>query len=185
MPASTKRVPGKGVTVTDKPAPPPIVVPDFAKVDVGNVLARLLAAPDEYAKQAYDEARKSFYKNVLEGFPDVGKGIAAHEAPMFAAELQRVADAAGVKKEDLDRKVEERRKVLIEKKVATEATLSHAHEDAKKAVKESGKGFLEELASVRVRIDDEGERRAAAVRGGGVRGVGHGGWCVGGDAVCS
>jgi hypothetical protein len=165
-PASTKRALGKGVTVKHENAPPPLVVPEFAKVDVGDVLARLLAEPDEYAKKAFDQARKSYHSGVLDEVPNhVGEGLAKQEAPAFAAELQRVADAAGVKKEDLDKKVDDRRKFLIEKKGQNEQSLSKAHEQAKTDIQSSGKGFLDTIATVRARIDDEGERRAAAAKG--------------------
>ncbi|NNC18091.1 hypothetical protein HJC22_20470 [Corallococcus exiguus] len=156
--------PAKGITVLEQAAPAPINVPDFARVDIGDVLARLLVAPDKYADASVQKAREAYVPGGL----DASWGIAliAAERPIFAAELQRVADAAQIKKEDLDAKVEARRKHLVDSHAATTGTLSKAHEDAKKSLEEGGKSFADSLSRMRASLDAQSEAKAAAIKGG-------------------
>ncbi|RKH35814.1 hypothetical protein D7Y13_06780 [Corallococcus praedator] len=156
--------PAKGVTVIEEAAPAPINVPDFARVDIGDVLARLLAAPDRYADASVQKAREAYVPGGLD--TSWGVGLIAAERPLFAAELQRIADAAQIKKEDLDAKVEARRKTLVDSHEATTATLSKAHEEAKQSLEESGKTFNDSLARVRASLDAQAEAKAAAIKGG-------------------
>ncbi|NOK15714.1 hypothetical protein [Corallococcus carmarthensis] len=156
--------PAKGITVLEQAAPAPINVPDFARVDTGDVLARLLAAPDKYADASVQKAREAYVPGGLDA--SWGVALIAAERPLFAAELQRVADAAQLKKEDLDAKVEARRKQLVDSHTATTGTLSKAHEDAKKSLEESGKTFADSLSRMRASLDAQSEAKAAAIKGG-------------------
>ncbi|WP_147451515.1 hypothetical protein, partial [Corallococcus llansteffanensis] len=156
--------PAKGITVLEEAAPAPINVPDFARVDIGDVLARLLAAPDRYADASVQKAREAYVPGGLD--TSWGVALIAAERPIFAAELQRVADAAQIKKEDLDAKVEARRKHLVDSHAATTETLSKAHEEAKTSLVESGKTFGDALSRVRASLDAQAEARAAAIQGG-------------------
>ncbi|WP_158625156.1 annexin [Corallococcus terminator] len=156
--------PAKGVTVIEEAAPAPINVPDFARVDIGDVLARLLAAPDRYADASVQKAREAYVAGGLD--TSWGVGLIAEERPLFAAELQRIADAAQLKKEDLDAKVEARRKTLVDSHAATTDTLSKAHEEAKQSLEESGKTFNDALSRVRASLDAQAEAKAAAIKGG-------------------
>ncbi|RYZ43625.1 MAG: hypothetical protein EOO71_02685 [Myxococcaceae bacterium] len=156
--------PAKGITVLEEAAPAPINVPDFARVDIGDVLARLLAAPERYADASVQKAREAYVPDGLDA--SWGVGLIAAERPLFAAELQRIADAAEIKKEDLDAKVEARRKILVDSHAATTDTLSKAHEEAKQSLVESGKGFNDSLARVRASLDAQAEAKAAAIKGG-------------------
>ncbi|RKH12574.1 hypothetical protein D7V97_08015 [Corallococcus sp. CA053C] len=156
--------PAKGITVLEEAAPAPINVPDFARVDIGDVLARLLAAPDTYADASVKKAREAYVPGGLDA--SWGVALLAAERPIFAAELQRVADAAKIKKEDLDAKVEARRKQLVDSHQATTETLSKAHEEAKTSIVESGKTFGDALSRVRASLDAQAEARAAAIQGG-------------------
>ncbi|MBE4748856.1 hypothetical protein G4177_11860 [Corallococcus sp. ZKHCc1 1396] len=156
--------PAKGVTVLEEAPPAPINVPDFARVDIGDVLARLLAAPDRYADASVQKAREAYVPGGLDA--SWGVGLIAAERPLFAAELQRIADAAAIKKEDLDAKVEARRKTLVDTHAATTATLSKAHEEAKQSLADSGKSFNDSLSRVRASLDAQAEAKAAAIKGG-------------------
>lgn len=156
--------PAKGITVLEEAAPAPINVPDFARVDIGDVLARLLAAPERYADASVQKAREAYVPGGLD--TSWGVALIAAERPIFAAELQRVADAAQIKKEDLDAKVEARRKHLVDSHAATTETLSKAHEEAKTSLVESGKTFGDALSRVRASLDAQAEARAAAIQGG-------------------
>ncbi|MFP2896791.1 hypothetical protein [Corallococcus sp. 4LFB] len=156
--------PAKGLTVLEQAAPAPINVPDFARVDIGDVLARLLAAPDKYADASVQKAREAYVPGGLDA--SWGTALVTAERPIFAAELQRVADAAQLKKEDLDAKVEARRKELVDSHAATTDTLSKAHEDAKTSLTESGKTFADSLSRLRASIDAQSEAKAAAIKGG-------------------
>ncbi|RKH65327.1 hypothetical protein D7W81_17115 [Corallococcus aberystwythensis] len=156
--------PAKGITVLEQAAPAPINVPDFARVDIGDVLARLLAAPDKYADASVQKAREAYVPGGLDA--SWGTALIAAERPIFAAELQRVAEAAQIKKEDLDAKVEARRKQLVDSHAATTGTLSQTHEDAKKSLEESGKSFADSLSRMRASLDAQSEAKAAAIKGG-------------------
>ncbi|RKH51796.1 hypothetical protein D7Y23_09050 [Corallococcus sp. AB050B] len=156
--------PAKGITVLEQAAPAPINVPDFARVDIGDVLARLLAAPDKYADTSIQKAREAYVPGGLDA--SWGVALVAAERPIFAAELQRVAEAAQIKKEDLDAKVEARRKQLVDSHAATTGSLSKAHEEAKKSLEEGGKSFADSLARMRASIDAQSEAKAAAIKGG-------------------
>ncbi|WP_375758534.1 hypothetical protein [Corallococcus exercitus] len=156
--------PAKGLTVLEQGAPAPINVPDFARVDIGDVLARLLAAPDKYADASVQKAREAYVPGGLDA--SWGTALVTAERTIFAAELQRVADAAQLKKEDLDAKVEARRKQLVDSHTATTETLSKAHEDAKTSLEQSGKGFADSLSRMRASLDAQSEAKAAAIKGG-------------------
>ncbi|AFE05142.1 hypothetical protein COCOR_03294 [Corallococcus coralloides DSM 2259] len=156
--------PAKGITVVEQAAPAPINVPDFARVDIGDVLARLLAAPDKYADASVQKAREAYVPGGLDA--SWGTALIAAERPIFAAELQRVADAAQIKKEDLDAKVEARRKQLVDSHAATTGSLSKAHEEAKKSLEEGGKSFADSLSRMRASLDAQSEAKAAAIKGG-------------------
>ncbi|WP_147447198.1 hypothetical protein [Corallococcus sp. CA054B] len=156
--------PAKGITVLEQAAPAPINVPDFARVDIGDVLARLLAAPDKYADASVQKAREAYVPGGLDA--SWGTALIAAERPIFAAELQRVADAAQIQKKDLDAKVEARRKQLVDSHAATTGSLSKAHEEAKKSLEEGGKSFADSLSRMRASIDAQSEAKAAAIKGG-------------------
>ncbi|RKH87951.1 hypothetical protein D7Y21_16885 [Corallococcus sp. AB045] len=156
--------PAKGITVLEQAAPAPINVPDFARVDIGDVLARLLAAPDKYADASVQKAREAYVPGGLDA--SWGVPLIAAERPIFAAELQRVADAAQIKKADLDAKVEARRKQLVDSHAATTGSLSKAHEEAKKSLEEGGKSFADALSRMRASLDAQSEAKAAAIKGG-------------------
>ncbi|RKG76187.1 hypothetical protein D7W79_18390 [Corallococcus exercitus] len=156
--------PAKGITVLEQAAPAPINVPDFARVDIGDVLARLLAAPDKYADASVQKAHEAYVPGGLDA--SWGTALITAERPLFAAELQRVAEAAQIKKEDLDAKVEARRKQLVDSHTATTQTLSKAHEDAKTRLEESGKTFADSLSRMRASLDAQSEAKAAAIKGG-------------------
>ncbi|MBZ4334585.1 hypothetical protein [Corallococcus sp. AS-1-12] len=156
--------PAKGITVIEQAAPAPIQVPDFARVDIGDVLARLLAAPDKYADASVQKAREAYVPGGLDA--SWGIALVTAERPLFAAELQRVADAAQIKKQDLDAKVEARRKQLVDSHAATTGSLSKAHEEAKQSLEESGKSFADSLSRMRASLDAQSEAKAAAIKGG-------------------
>ncbi|MCY1042083.1 hypothetical protein OV208_12220 [Corallococcus sp. bb12-1] len=161
---ATPKEPAKGVTIIEEAAPAPINVPDFARVDIGDVLARLLAAPDRYSEASVQKAREAYVPGGLD--TSWGVSLIAKERPLFAAELQRIADAAQLKKEDLDAKVEARRKTLVDSHAATTDTLSKAHEEAKQSLEDSGKTFNDALSRVRASLDAQAEAKAAAIKGG-------------------
>ncbi|KAB2910722.1 MAG: hypothetical protein F9K40_02045, partial [Kofleriaceae bacterium] len=123
---------GKGITLAEGDTAPlkPPTVPDFAKVDVGDVVARALAAGKRAnAVQVVEAARAAFAGGKMEK-GEVSKFIESEE-PLIEAELRKVATAAKVSEEALNAKVEKETKANAEKHDEARDKLDESYKSAK------------------------------------------------------
>jgi hypothetical protein len=163
--AEQKKLSRTGATVKDE-APPPVEMPAEKKVDIGRVVARLLAEEDKYSTQIVDESKDEAFRGVSKAVASkFGQTLYKDELGIVDAELHNVADAAGVEKEELNQKLAERRKELADQKQVVETDRSAALEQAHKEADESGQAFMQTLNSVRSAIDHSASERAGMVKG--------------------
>lgn len=160
-----KRLDVRGATLSDDRQTPPIVVPDSVKVDVGDVIAKLLAQGETtHAIEVVEKARGAFAKGAMTT-AEAAKFVPT-VAPIVKTELQKVADAAGVTKEALDKKIEDEKKQALEK-VAEKRTEVQSQYDA--SVKEI-EANRQEVGGTISNLFEDMERRAdeqaAAAKGG-------------------
>jgi hypothetical protein len=160
-----KRLDVRGATLSDDRQTPPIAVPDSVKVDVGDVIAKLLAQGETtHAIEVVEKARGAFAKGAMTT-AEAAKFVPT-VAPIVKTELQKVADAAGVTKEALDKKIEDEKKQALEK-VAEKRTEVQSQYDA--SVKEI-EANRQEVGGTISNLFEDMERRAdeqaAAAKGG-------------------
>ncbi len=93
---------GKGQKISDDRRMGAPVVPPFARVDVGTVVAKLLAQIPKYTQQVVDEARDAFAHDAKGKIP--AEAYIAGEQPVISEELHKVARAANVTDKDLEKK---------------------------------------------------------------------------------
>ncbi len=101
--AVAKNLVVKGVTVSDdRPRSAP-VVPPFALVDMGTVLAKVLARETFYAKQIVDASRKDFAGGKMD--ESETNEFIAEQKPFVEEEVEKIRGANDVTKEALAKKV--------------------------------------------------------------------------------
>ncbi|MCU1332240.1 MAG: hypothetical protein JWM08_1232, partial [Candidatus Angelobacter sp.] len=163
--AEKKKLLRTGATVKDE-APPATDVPEGKKVDIGTVVARLLAEEGAQSKKIVDESRDAAFPGVANDVKSkFGPELNDEEVEIVDAELRRVATAAGVEKTELNKKVEERRKELADQKKEVEEDRSKSLEEARNKKEESSKAFLGVINDVRDQMDRSSSARAGMVKG--------------------
>jgi len=163
--AELKKLSRTGATVKDE-APPALEIPEGKKVDIGSVVARLIAEEKTHSDKIVDDSRNAAFPNVAEEIKNgFGTKLKDEELEIVDGELRRVADAAGVEKGELDKKVGERRKELADQKKTVEEDRSASLEEARNKKELSSKAFLQTVNDVRNAMDRNAAGRAGMVKG--------------------
>ena len=163
--AEKKKLSRTGATVKDE-APPAVDVPEGKKVDIGSVVARLIAEEGAQSKKIVDDSRAAAFPGVADDIKSkFGPELNDEEVGIVDAELRRVADAAGVEKTELNKKVEERRKELATDNKNVEEDRSKSLEEARNKQEESSKAYLGVINDVRDQMDRNASARAGMVKG--------------------
>ncbi|MFL6312772.1 MAG: hypothetical protein ACJ71W_11790 [Terriglobales bacterium] len=163
--AEKKKLSRTGATVKDE-APPAVDVPEGKKVDIGSVVARLIAEEGAQSKKIVDDSRAAAFPGVADDVKSkFGPELNDEEIGIVDAELRRVAEAAGVEKTELNKKVEDRRKELADQKKDVEEDRSKSLEEARNKQEESSKAFLGVINDVRDQMDRSASARAGMVKG--------------------
>ncbi|HZE22712.1 MAG TPA: hypothetical protein VE054_01860, partial [Blattabacteriaceae bacterium] len=163
--AEKKKLSRTGATVKDE-APPAADVPEGKKVDIGSVVARLIAEEGAQSKKIVDDSRAAAFPGVADDVKSkFGPELNDEEIGIVDAELRRVAEAAGVEKTELNKKVEDRRKELADQKKDVDEDRSKSLEEARNKQEESSKAFLGVINDVRDQMDRSASARAGMVKG--------------------
>lgn len=147
-----------------EPAPP---LPEGLQIPVGQVVARLLAQTDKTAASVLDTLREKAYpKGVLKTeFPEIGSGLLGSLTTEVGTELNDIAAAASVSKEQLGGMIDERRKELA--KTSGEATKETEvkGKEAAEAVRDEGQKTADGVAAAAKAAEEETLRRQEAAGG--------------------
>jgi hypothetical protein len=161
-----KKTPLPPATVKDEP-PPVIDLPANQKVDIGGVVAQLIADEGKHAKRIVDDARNAAYNGALKkAWPEMGADFDKTEVVVVDSELRNLAAAAGVGKEALDQKVADRRKELAESKKEVEADLSASNEAARKTQAGARSRYLTAVNDARDALEKSAQERMGQVKSG-------------------
>ncbi|HEU4452335.1 MAG TPA: hypothetical protein VFR81_04715, partial [Longimicrobium sp.] len=145
------------------PPPAPAIPPETA-VDIGRVIANLLADPSGEARQMLGRVRQGYAGGALQQeFPTLGD---EDLAPELAVELERqlrgIATEAGVAAEDLETAVANRRSVLEERRRVAEAEVSSTTQLYSEQVQAAGQQEMSTVAGTRRQLDAAADRAEAA-----------------------
>lgn len=164
--AEKKKLERTGATVKDEAPPAAADVPEGKHVDIGSVVARLIAEEGAHSKKIVDDSRAAAFPGVADDVKSkFGPELNDEEVEIVDAELRRVADAAGVEKTALDQKVKDRRQELADQKKDVEEDRSKSLEEARNKKEESSKAYLGVINDVRNEMDRSASARAGMVKG--------------------
>ncbi len=168
LPAPDKDSKGQPVPLVDKGPQPVKPLPPALKTPVGQVIARLLAQPENAAKDILTTIRKDAYpKEALEKeYPEMGQEHLPTIQKDMVTELRLVAEAAGLTGKELDGMIADRHRELEAEKQKAQGALETANKEVDKAVKAEGQGTLDEIAAAKKRNDEEILRRQESASGG-------------------
>jgi hypothetical protein len=168
IPAPDKDGKGQPVPLVDKGPEPIKPLPPGLKTPVGQVVARLLAAPDEAAKEVLGMIRKDAYpRAVLESeYPDAGQQHLPNLQRDIVIELRLVAEAAGLTGKELDGLIADRQKELEAEKLKVQGQLTTATTDATQQMKDEGQATLDAIAAAKKNNEAEILRRQESASGG-------------------
>ena len=155
------------LTLKDEPIKPQPPLPKALATDVGKVMAHLLAQKPLEAENILKETRKSaFPRGELERqFPEIGKEWLGEIEQNLDRQLRQIADAAGVGKEELDKKIAERQQQIEEQKKKAAGETAAAGAQGKAAVKKSGEQDLKANAAAKAKQEEIIDMKRLAVKG--------------------
>jgi hypothetical protein len=146
---------GRATPVADQRPPPEPALPAETAVDIGRVLAHLLADPQAEARQMLGRVRQGYAGGALQAeMPTLGDDDLA---PALATELERqvrgIAAEAGVAADALQSAVADRQSVLEERRRVAEAEVSSTTQLYSEQVQSAGQGELDAVAGTRAQLD--------------------------------
>jgi hypothetical protein len=164
--AEKKKLSRAGEVVKDEP-PPAVEVPEGRKVDIGSVVASLIAEEQKHADNIVNDARNEAFRGVADDIKlSFGVNLNKEELAIVDSELRRLADAAGVGKDALQAKIDQRRKELAEQGKKVEDDQTAALSEARKKEEESSKAYLKAIDDVRASMDKSATDRVKSVKSG-------------------
>jgi hypothetical protein len=163
--AENKGLSRAGEVVKDEP-PATVEVPDAQKVDIGSVVATLIVDEQKHADMVVDDARNEVFRGVSDTVKNsFGATLNKSELTIVDAELRRLAEAAGVEKDVLQKKIDDHRKKLAEQGKEVKEDQSAALADARKKEEESSKAYLKAVDDVRASLERSAVERSRLVKG--------------------
>lgn len=155
---------GRATPVADQRPPPAPALPAETAVDIGRVLAHLLADPQAEARQMLGRVRSAYAGGALQTeMPTLGDDDLA---PALAVELERqvrgIAAEAGVAADQLETAVADRRSVLEERRRVAEAEVSSTTQMYSEQVQAAGQSEMDAVAGTRAQMDAAADQAEAA-----------------------
>lgn len=148
--APDKRTPSDAVATSKHEPARPGEAPERPKIDIGNVVASLIVNEKKYADQIVDEAWMQAFGGAGEDVKNTfGKDLRTEELGIVDGELRRVADAAGIEKDALEKKIESQRKNLDSVAATQSAAETTAAGDARDKLDKSSKDYVAAVDQVR------------------------------------
>jgi hypothetical protein len=164
--AEKKKLLRTGEVVKDEEPPPAVDVPEAPKVDIGAVVASLILEERKYANQIVDEAKKEAFRGAFDTVKSsFGFKFEDEEVVKVNTELQRLAEAAGVAKDELQKKIEDRRRDLYLQDKDVKDTESADATAARKTEEDAEKQFAQSVDDIRLDLERSATDRQNAMVG--------------------
>jgi hypothetical protein len=117
--------------------------PELPKIDIGSVVASLIVDEKKYADEIVGQAYKQAFGSADEGLKGTfGKDIQTEELGIVDGELRRVAEAAGIEKDALEKKVESQRKNLDSQAATQSSAQTTTTAEARDKLDKSSKDYI-------------------------------------------
>jgi hypothetical protein len=148
--AAEKRIPPDAVAAPKHEPARPGEAPERPKIDIGSVVASLIIDEKKYADQIVDEAWIQAFGGAGEDVKNTfGKDLRTEELGIVDGELRRVAEAAGIEKDALEKKIESQRKHLDGLAAIHSVAETTAAGDARDKLDKSSKDYVAAVDQVR------------------------------------
>jgi hypothetical protein len=148
--APEKKTPADAGAVPKHEPAPPGEAPERPKIDIGSVVASLIVDEKKYADQIVDEAWSQAFGGAGEDVKNTfGKDLRTEGLGIVDGELRRVAEAAGIEKDALEKKIESQRKDLDGIAAIHSVAETTAAEDARVKLDKSSKDYVAAVDQMR------------------------------------
>ncbi len=154
----------KGLKIEGDLIPGRPVVPEFAKVDIASVLAKVLAAPGKHATHIVEDARTAFAKGSMQT-GEVAQFVDG-ELASVGAELLKVKAAAGVTDEALDAKAKAEKEKLEKEAGKNQDKVMDQYAEATGAHREERTGLGDFIQNQKADMDRKADDAKALSEGG-------------------
>jgi hypothetical protein len=158
-----------GQEVSGFELPPKLEISPIHQEDIAAVLARIVTEAEGLGKSWIEDARKTAYKDMAmikpDAFPDLGNEWAPQEAEFLLGEMQRVADAAGIAKQQLDQAIRDRQQQLAGDTTATQKKGEEVFKDNRSKLVADFQNTQGAIEGLRREWEDWADARAASIKG--------------------
>ncbi|MBX3081438.1 MAG: hypothetical protein KF716_07355 [Anaerolineae bacterium] len=160
---------GEPVPLVDSGPTRPVPIPEGLRTPVGQVIARLLAQPDEATRDVMRRLKTAAYPNAVLTAPDyesIGGTLQPTLQTDMVGELRDVATAAGLSAEELDTAILQRREHLAAEAEGVSRATTEAATSSSSEVSAAGQETLDSIAGARQSADEEIIHRQEQASGG-------------------